>query len=115
MELSEVMLFIVGIAASLIVWAVKVYQSRSGKNVSTAVLQWGVYGVSLALAVVFQLPVLPDVVFAGSPVEIVGAAFEWVGALLASIAPAFTFATLLYTTLLKQVLDKISPAKWLRN
>ena len=109
MEVNEVMLFVIGIVASLFVWAIKLYRSRSGKDIPTAVLQWGVYGASLVLALIFQLPILPAVSFVGGPVEIVGAAFEWVGALLASIAPAFTFATLLYSTLLKQVLEKIAP------
>ena len=107
MEINEVMLFVIGLVASIIVWGVKVYQSKSGKDVPTSVLQWLVYGVSLVLALVFQLPVLPAVSFLGSPVEIIGAAFEWVGALLVSIAPAFTFATLVYSTLLKQVLEKV--------
>ena len=107
MEINEVMLFIIGIAATVIVWGIKLYRTRSGGEVSTVFLQWLVYVVSLGLALAFQLPVLPAVSFVGGPIEIVGAAFEWVGALIAPIAPAFTFATLLYSTLLKLVMDKL--------
>lgn len=108
MELNDVMLFVIGLAASVIVWAVKLYRVRSGKEVSTVVLQWGVYVVSLGLALAFQIPVLPSISFVGGPVAIIGAIFEWVGALIAAIAPAFTFATLIYSTLLKRILDSLT-------
>jgi len=111
MEISEVTLFVIGLAASIIVWGIKTYQIKSGKDIPTVILQWLVYGVSLVLALIFQLPVLPEISFLGSPVEIIGAGFAWIGALLTSIAPAFTFATLVYTTLLKSIMEKLTPAK----
>ena len=106
--MDEVTLFVVGLVATVLVWIFKTYMNKTGKEVPTVVLQWTVFGVSAAIALAFGLPQLPPLDLGGDPTQVVAALLQWVADFIAAIAPAFTFATLVYSTLLKKVLDGIN-------
>ena len=100
--MTEVQLFAIGLVASVIVWLLKLAKA----NVQSGWLTVGVYVVSLALAFLFAplaLPVFPPFV---DLVTFAPAFIAWVGALLIPLSAFVGFATLIYNTLLKSVLDQ---------
>ena len=100
--MTEVQLFVIGVAASVIVWVLK----RFKQPVSAGWLTTGVYVVSLGLALAFTpllIPVFPPFVDA---VTFAQALLTWLGDALVAVSPFVGFATLVYNVLLKAVLDK---------
>jgi len=106
MELDPITLWAIGIIATLLAAGIKFYEARTGKVVQTVVKQWIVFGLSLAIALIASVPVLPPLHLGGDPTQIVGGLITWVSQLIAAVGPYFTVATLVYTTLLKQLVDK---------
>ena len=102
--LTEIQMFIIATAASVIVWLIKDLQAK-GTIVPPGVLTAGVYVVSLILAYVFApvaLPAWPPFVDAAT---FVPAFLSWCGELLVTISALAGFATLVYNVFLKKVMD----------
>ncbi len=119
-ELNAQALWLIGIVASVIVYAVNFYQRKQGVEVSRKVLTAVLYVVSLGLVLAFgkfDLPVFPALPFLGTePVEvlsalivslglIIGYAGQWLTVLTAVTGFAFAPYNLLY----KQVLARMAP------
>jgi hypothetical protein len=102
MELNAVQLFVIASIASVIVYLLKIAKVTQ----KPAWLTLLVYGVSLVLAAAFARPALPPFPPLSDAVTFVPALIAWVGALLLPISALVGFATLIYNTLLKMVLDK---------
>ena len=106
MELTDVQLFIIGAAASIVVWVVKLLRSKGG-DISTPWLTALVYVASAVLAWVFApvaLPPLPPFVDLAT---FIPALLVWIGDLLVPLSAFVGFATLVYNVFLKQVLDNL--------
>jgi len=106
MDFTEVQLFLIGIAASVIIWLVKFWRGQGG-SINPGWLTAGVYLVSLVLAWFFApvaLPPFPPFVDLAS---FVPAFLGWLGELLIPLSAFVGFATLVYNVLLKQVLDNV--------
>lgn len=105
MELTDIHLFVISLIAPVLVWIVKFWQERSGKEIPSGWLTAGVYAAAFGLALLFGLPAIPA--FAGfeDPVSLVSACMQWLGDFLVNIGPFVAFATLMYNALLKRVLD----------
>lgn len=107
MELTEVMTWIVTVVAMVIAWLLKMYKAKTGVEFSTKALQWIVFGLAVVLSIVFNPPVFSLPSLGGSPVEIVGALLTWFADLFEAVGPIFTAATLLYSSLMKSIFEKI--------
>ena len=104
MELTEVQLFVIGTAATVLIWLVKFVRGQ-GIDIPAGWLTAFVYVASGVLAWLFAplaLPMLPPYVDLAS---FVPALIAWVGDLLVPLSAFVGFATLVYNVLLKQVLD----------
>lgn len=99
---SEVQLFVIAAVASIVVYLFKIAKVTQKPAWLTVLL----YGVSLVLAVAFARPALPPFPPLSDAVTFVPALLAWLGALLIPISALVGFATLIYNTLLKIVLDK---------
>lgn len=119
-EMNDQALWLIGIVASVIVYAVNFYQRKQGVEVSRKVLTAVLYVVSLGLVLAFgkfNLPSFPSLPFAGSePVEIVSALIASLGLIIGyagqwlTVLTAVTgFAVAPYNLLYKQVLERIAP------
>jgi hypothetical protein len=100
--LTEIQLFVIATVAAAIVWTLKLIKAQ----VSAGWLTTGVYVVSFALAYFFAplaVPAFPPFVDA---VTFVQSFVAWTGAFLLAFSPFVGFATLVYNTLLKAVLEK---------
>ena len=119
-ELNSQALWIVGLVASAIVYAVNFYQRKQGKEVSRKVLTVVLYAVALVLVLGFgqfdlpAFPVFPE--FGNEPVEYISFVIASIGLLLSyagswlTLLTAITgFAALPYNLLYKQVLERIAP------
>lgn len=100
--MSEIQLFVIGAVASVIVWVLKM----SKVTVKSSWLTVLVYAVSLVLAFAFAAPSLPMFPVFVDLVSFVPLLLAWIGDLLVPLSAFVGFATLVYNTLLKQVLDK---------
>lgn len=100
--MTEFQLIWIGIAASAIVWLLKLTK----KQISAGWLTTLVYVVSLGLAYVFAPLVVPGFPPFVDAVSFGAALLAWSGDLLLAISPFVGFATLVYNALLKAVLDK---------
>lgn len=100
--LTEVQLMVIAVVASLIVWLLKLAKA----DASSGWLTVAVYGVSLALAWVFAPLALPPLPACGEISTCVIDVVAWVGELLVPISAFVGFATLIYNTLLKSILEK---------
>lgn len=107
MELSEVHLFVIGLVATGLIWAVKFWREQSGKPIPSGWLTAGVYVVSFGLALAFGLPAIPPFGPFNDPISFVAACLQWLTDFLVIIGPFVGFATLIYNALLKKVLDGI--------
>ena len=104
--MSEIQLFVIGLAASVLVWIVKAVQSR-GAKLSSGLLTGIVYAIAFGLALAFApltLPLLPQY---SDPAQFVQAVIDYIGAAAVPVSAFVGFATLLYNSLLKRVLDGI--------
>jgi hypothetical protein len=100
--MSEVQLFAIGIVASVIVWVLK----AAKLTVKSSWLTVLVYVASLLLAAAFAAPALPLFPVFTDLASFVPLFIAWIGDLLVPISAYVGFATLIYNTMLKQVLDK---------
>jgi len=100
--LTEVQLIVIGLVASLIVWLLKL----ANADASSGWLTVAVYAVSLGLAWVFAPLVLPPFPACVDVAACVSDVVAWVGDLLVPISAFVGFATLIYNTLLKTILEK---------
>lgn len=108
MVISAELVFVLGIAASVIVFILKKVFVEKGREVPSFVYTIGVYIVSLVLALVFSPVSLPPFGPFNDAVSFIAAALAFLGALLPILAAATGFATLVYQLLLKLILEKIS-------
>ena len=100
--LTEIQLFVIATVAATLVWTLKLTKVQ----LSAGWLTTGVYVVSFGLAYFFAplaIPAFPPFVDA---VTFVQALVAWTGDFLLTVSPFVGFATLVYNTLLKAVLDK---------
>ena len=109
MELSEVQIFIIGAAASLLVWLYKFLTAR-GYQLSAKALTNIVFVVSGVLAFVFAPVLLPPFPPFVDLATFVPAFLVWAGELLVPLSAFVGFAVMVYNNLLKLVLDKIGGA-----
>lgn len=109
--MSEVQLFAIGIVASVIVWVLKAVKV----TVKSSWLTVLVYVVSLLLAFAFAAPALPPFPVFVDLALFVPLCLAWIGELLVPVSAFVGFATLIYNTLLKQVLDKYAAPLFLKN
>jgi hypothetical protein len=100
--MTEIQLFVIGAVASVIVWMLKMAKV----TVKSSWLTVLVYVVSLAIALAFAAPALPAFPVWVDLVTFVPLFIAWIGDLLVPLSAFVGFATLIYNTLLKQVLDK---------
>lgn len=100
--LTEIHFFVIALVASVIVWLLKLYKGKIGAGWLTG----AVYVVSLVLAFLFSPLALPPVPPFVDLVTFVPAILAWIGTLLIPLSAFVGFATLVYNTLLKAVLDK---------
>lgn len=105
--LSEVQLWLIGVIAMVIVWAIRYWRKQGGADIPSGWLTAGVYVVSFFLALAFGLPVLPVFPSFNDPVSFVSSLFAWINAFLVNIGPIVALATLIYNALLKKVLDDL--------
>jgi hypothetical protein len=97
---------ILGFMALLIVQGIKLWVATTGKEVSTPVLTWGLFGLSLVLAFFWAAPNMPALpVLTGDPGGIVGALLGYAATLVGVASAIAGFATLVYNVLLKAVFD----------
>jgi hypothetical protein len=100
--LTEIQLFVIATAASIIVWLLKLTKS----NLSAGWLTIAVYAVSFGLAFLFTPVVLPPLPPFVDTATFVPALLAWFGDLLPVLSAFVGFATLIYNVLLKAVLEK---------
>lgn len=119
-EMNAQALWLIGIVASVIVYAVNFYQRKQGVEVSRKVLTTVLYAVSLGLVLAFgkfDLPAFPVLPFlGGDPVEILSALIVSLGLIIGYAGQWFTvltavtgFAVAPYNLLYKQVLERVAP------
>ena len=109
-NLLEWQIVIVGIIASVLVQIIRFIGESTGKPLSKVVIQWVVFGISLALGLwwgAFELPALPPF---GGPESLMGFV-EFAGALVALAGQLLGIAYLVYAALLKRVFDSIEPLR----
>lgn len=109
--MSEIQLFVIGAVASVIVWVLKM----SKVAVKSSWLTVLVYAVSLGLAFAFAAPTLPAFPVFVDLVTFVPLLLAYIGDLLVPLSAFVGFATLVYNTLLKQVLDKYAAPLFFRK
>lgn len=107
MELSPELLFVIGLAASAVVWIVKIVQ-KNGGTISSGWLTAGVYVASGLLAFLFAAPVLPSFPPFVDLASFVPALLAWAGDLLVPLSAFVGFATAVYNVFLKKVLDGVA-------
>ncbi len=106
--MSAELLFVLSIAASAIVWLLKVVFVDKGQEVPAWVYTIVLGVVSLVLALVFSPVALPPFpANDGSLLGILAALLTFAGALLPIISAIVGFATLIYQALLKRILDAL--------
>lgn len=100
--LTEFQLVVIGLAASVIVYALKLLKV----NLSAGWLTTGVYVAALGLAFYFAPLTVPAFPPFTDPVTFVQALVAWIGAALIPLSAFVGFATLVYNVLLKNILYK---------
>ena len=119
-ELNDIIVWVIGILASAIVYAINYWQRQSGKEISRKWLTFGLYVVSLALVLVFgrfAWPIFPSIpVFPVEPLDIantalvfLGSILGWAGQLLTLLTAVGGYAALPYNLLYKNIFEKIAP------
>lgn len=107
MELSAELVFVIGLAASVIVWGVKL-AAKNGATIPDAYLTGGVYVAAGLLAFLFAPVTLPAFPVFVDLATFVPALIVYVGALLVPLSAFVGFAGLVYQALLKRVLDGLA-------
>ena len=107
--LDAVQMYVIGVAASVVVYALKLIGQRwpqwtIKRDWLTVILYVGAWG----LALVFQKMALPSFPAFNDPVSFVSAALSFLVLLVEALGPAVAFATLIYNVLLKKVFDNWS-------
>ena len=106
--MSEFQFVLLSIIATSLVFVLNEWKKRTGKAFHRGWLTTFLFGVSLALAVAWQLPIFPALpVYAGEVAVFAGAIVAFLFACIEAVAPLVGFATLIYNTLGKLVFDKI--------
>jgi hypothetical protein len=101
---------VLALAAMLIVWLVKFYTLKTGKQIGKFGLTIALLVVSVGLAILFQpvaIPAFP--IWGGELVGFVSAVLTWLAALVVLGGEVFAIATGLYNILLAKVLEKLQP------
>lgn len=104
--LDAVQMYIIGVVASAVVYAIKLIGTRWPKWVIkrewlTVILYAGAWVLALA----FRQMALPSFPVFDDPVSFVSALLAFVVLLVEALGPAVAFATLIYNVLLKKVFD----------
>lgn len=118
-ELTAAQIMIIGLVATLIVSAVNLYAKYRGKQLGRRWLTVGLFVISVILGFFWARPLLPifpafpalgdDPALASALVMVfLGQMVVWLGELIAAASSLMGFATLIYNTLLKQVVDKLA-------
>ena len=103
---SDVQLYVIGLAALAIIYALKLISTKFPKvNITREWVSILIYVVALALSFYFGGFVFPAFPAFADPVTFVGALFAFINALLLAMAAPVSLATLFYNLLLKRVLD----------
>lgn len=100
--LTEIQMFVIATVASAFVWTLRLAKVE----LSAGWLTTAVYVISIALAYLFIPLIIPAFPPFGDAVSFVQAFVTWVGAVLLVFSPFAGFATLIYNTLLKMVLER---------
>lgn len=108
MEMIDLTNGLISVAVILIVWGISLYAKVAGKNPSTLILQWVVYGFAFFIALAAEPVTMPVWVEGASAADVVENAFMWLKLATAQVAPIFTAATLFYTTIMKKVFEKLT-------
>lgn len=106
---DPVQLFLIGVIASGIVYAIKLVVAKMPDVVIRR--DWltiFLYVISLALAAMWGGVFLPEFGTYADPVTFVAAALRWVGEALVALGPSVGFATLIYNVLLQRVFDGLA-------
>ena len=109
--MTEIQLFVIGAVASVIVWVLK----TAKVTVKSSWLTVLVYAVSLVLAFAFAAPALPLFPAYVDLASFVPLLLAWIGDLLVPLSAFVGFATLVYNSLLKQILDKYAAPLFARK
>ena len=98
--------------AMTVVWVVNVLAKWKGVQIGRAWLTGILYLIAMTLAVVFKWQALPAApVWGGDPAVFADALIGYGSALIALSSVYVGGATALYNMLMKQVFDKLAPAK----
>lgn len=109
-ELLDWQIIVVGLVASVLVQLIRFIGEKMGKPVNKVLIQWLVFGISLALGLwwgSYEFPAWP--VF-GGPDSLLGFV-EFFSAVVVLIGKALGVAYVIYNVLLKKVFDAIEPLR----
>ena len=112
---DPVQLYVIGVVASAIVYAVKLFSARfPNVTIKREWLTVILYVASLVLAIYWggiSFPAFPEF---SDPVSFVSASLTFLTALIAALAFPTSFATLIYNVILKRVFDGLAAkAGWI--
>lgn len=103
-------LALISLGAMVIVWCVKFYALKTGKQIGKFGLTLILLALSIVFALIFQpVTVMGFPVFDGDTISYINAVFGWLGAALLLGKSTFAVATGLYNILLADVLAKLEP------
>lgn len=117
-DLTATQIMLIGLLATIIAGALNLYLKRQGKAPGRRWITLGLYVIAVLLAAFWARPLLPPFPAFPAPVDdpagmaalailYLGALVVWLGKLIAAASSIVGFATLIYNTLLKAVLDKL--------
>jgi hypothetical protein len=107
-ELLDWQIVIVGLVASIVTFVINFYVQKSGKQLSTTVIQWITFGLSFPLALWWggiELPTLP--VLSGDAAVIAGNIVDYVSGWVLIAGGFIGNATVVYHALKKLVFERI--------
>jgi len=107
-QLLDWQLVIVGIVASIVTFIINFYVQKSGKQLSTTVIQWITFALSFPLALWWggiDLPALPIV--SGDPGVVAGNIVDYVSGWVLIAGGFIGNATVVYHALKKLVFERI--------
>lgn len=109
MELSEVQMVLIGVIATVIVYALNLLSKYFSVKLGRGWLSAIVYVIGAGLAVLWGAPIFPALpVFGGDVAVYAGLLFGYLGEVMTAVGPIVAFATLVYNALMKAVLDKLA-------
>ena len=108
MELSPELLFVIGIASSVIVFILKKVFVSQGKEVPNWVYTIGVYVVSFALSLLFAPIVLPPFDPGKDAAEFMTNLVAYLILILPTLSAFVGFATLVYNALKNLIFEKMA-------